>query len=399
LVALRCAVRRISDDFMVRHDQKQCDVTLTMADGTIVGFRRRKTPSFRLNGEEGMGFSSENAAKLAEAAKLPEVTHPDGSAGQDVHFATQKSPMFLVNESKGTVAKFFGSSSDAGKLMQMRNVLRERERVDKARAAQLEGATVRRAAELAALAEIDGVEAGIAAAERERVAIVELEAAAAALALLLAELERLEVAARRLAERAALLALLRDPPRLDDDAPLLAAAGGIERASAEESRWSRRVEALAPLRAPPGELPARELGELLATLVAGNSEAGRLRAVAERLHTLTAPPEAQPVAELERVVGAIDREAAACAVLTARGRVFEALTPVPVAESIEGLVGIGTELRSAGDELERKRIAVREAVAAYEACDSKLAEAKRVLGECPTCGKSLVDAHDHGGVA
>jgi ABC-type cobalamin/Fe3+-siderophores transport system ATPase subunit len=63
-VALRCAVRRIADDFMVRHDQKFCEVTLTMADGTIVGFRRRKTPTFRLNDDDGMGFSAENAAKL-----------------------------------------------------------------------------------------------------------------------------------------------------------------------------------------------------------------------------------------------------------------------------------------------------------------------------------------------
>jgi exonuclease SbcC len=398
-VALRCAVRRIADDFMVRHDQKFCEVTLTMADGTIVGFRRRKTPTFRLNDDDGMGFSAENAAKLAEAAKLPEVTHPDGTTGQDVHFGTQKAPMFLVHESKAAVARFFGSSSDAGKLMQMRSVLRERERIDKSRAADLAAITTRRDGEIAALSDIDTVESAIAAAERDRAAILELESAVAALAGLLAELDRLHLAAALAADRSAVLASLKDPPQLEDESPLVLAAETIDRSAAECRVWSKRADALALLQPPPPELPERDLASLLATLAAATTETSRLAAVTECLRPLSPPPEAHPVAELERVLADIEREAAAIANAESKLRVFASLTPPPEAQSDEALVAMGKELRAAEDALAKHRQDLHTATAAFDACDAELRAMKDLLGECPTCGQSLVGPHHHGGDA
>lgn len=398
-VALRCAVRRIADDFMVRHDQKHCEVTLTMADGTIVGFRRRKTPSFRLNNEEGMGFSAENAAKLAEAAKLPEVTHPDGTTGQDVHFGTQKAPMFLVHESKAAVARFFGSSSDAGKLMQMRSVLRERERIDKSRAADLVAITTRRDGEIATLADLDSINAALASAERDGATILELEASVASLADLLAELHRAHLAAALAADRSAILATLKDPPKLDDESPLVLAADTIDRSAAECRTWSKRVESLARLEPPPPELPERELASLVSTLAAATTETSRLAAVTECLRPLSPPPEAQPVAELERVLADIEREAAGIAHAEQKLGVFAYLTAPPEASSDTELLAIGKELRTAEDALAKQRQDLSTATAAFEACDAELRAMKELLGECPTCGQSLVAPHHHGGDA
>jgi hypothetical protein len=281
----------------------------------------------------------------------------------------------------------------------MRSVLRERERIDKSRAADLAAITTRRDGEIAALSDIDTVESAIAAAERDRAAILELESAVAALAGLLAELDRLHLAAALAADRSAVLATLKDPPQLEDESPLVLAAEAIDRSAAECRVWSKRADALALLHPPPPELPERDLASLLTTLAAATTETSRLAAVTECLRPLSPPPEAHPVAELERVLADIEREAAAIANAESKLRVFASLTPPPEAQSDEALVAMGKELRAAEDALAKHRQDLHTATAAFESCDAELRAMKDLLGECPTCGQSLVGPHHHGGDA
>lgn len=120
VAALQILCNNTSGEYMVRHGQKQCRVVVETDEGHVVEWKRNGgTVSYSLNGEPVFRLRSGIPDNLHELLRMPRVYPQDGGEPFDVHFAEQKKPVFLLNESGSRAAKFFASSSDAEALMRM----------------------------------------------------------------------------------------------------------------------------------------------------------------------------------------------------------------------------------------------------------------------------------------
>lgn len=128
--ALQTLCSNITGDFMVRHGEKECRVTIETDDGHSVTWRRlRGAVSYLIDGREvPRGVTPDD---LHQVLRLPKVVSEDGKDQFDIHFGTQKSPIFLLDESERRAAMFFASSSDAEYLMRMQKRHQEKVRLAK----------------------------------------------------------------------------------------------------------------------------------------------------------------------------------------------------------------------------------------------------------------------------
>ena len=120
VAALQILCHNENSTYVLRHEAKKCRVTVTTDDGTEVVWRRGKNggPAYEINGTTYDRLKTAGQpAELVSALKLPKVSCDRHEI--DIHFGEQKSPVFLVGDSARTAADFFASSSDAGRLMKM----------------------------------------------------------------------------------------------------------------------------------------------------------------------------------------------------------------------------------------------------------------------------------------
>lgn len=399
--AIECTLRCFRGDFMRRHNATSCSVAITMSDGTTLGFRRGKGPSaLALNGESGISYDPDGCERLSTAAKLPTIDVGGATSTIDVHFGAQKQPLFLVDAPEGVVAKFFASSSDAGKLLEMKRRLTSRQQEDQRALKRIDAQIAAREKVLTALAPVPALEVAFEQVTNLRDALVAEERAISAL---VKRIEQLAAAHRAVLAAAAAHEALADlgvPPELHDDA---AAGQMVERlgrtTKSQESLATQHRVALATL--PPPSLADESP---LATLVNGLDAAARTQHVALAEHRALAPltpPQVLPeTAPLEAALVKL----AACQSALARGRaeisVLTELREVPAEVDALPLRKLGVELKSAATEVqvqEKERDTVAEA---FKAAADAVNEAMMQLGTCPTCDRPFTSTdHLHGGAA
>ena len=126
VAALQIMCRNENSTYVMRHGERQCSVKVDTDDGHHVEWRRRNSPSYVIDGQtfdrlRGSGLPDE----LHQALRMPTVD-ASGDDDFDIHFGTQKSPIFLLAGSPATAARFFASSSDAYCLVMMQKRHREK---------------------------------------------------------------------------------------------------------------------------------------------------------------------------------------------------------------------------------------------------------------------------------
>lgn len=116
-------------DYMVRHGTSDSEVTvITDEDDELTWQKKGSGTTLIINGEKNIRLQNDRVhylAKLHQYLKLPRVSGPDKKQDFDIHFATQKDPIFLINDPPSRAALFFASSSDAGRLFEVRNKFKE----------------------------------------------------------------------------------------------------------------------------------------------------------------------------------------------------------------------------------------------------------------------------------
>ncbi len=126
VAALQILCHNENSTYVLRHGTKQCSVKVETDDGHTIEWRRKTSPSYVIDGQtfdrlKGSGLPDE----LHKALRLPKV-----EAGTDndfdVHFGTQKAPIFLLGSSASNAAKFFASSSDAIRLVEIQKRHKEK---------------------------------------------------------------------------------------------------------------------------------------------------------------------------------------------------------------------------------------------------------------------------------
>lgn len=126
IVALECLLRNEGGTgVFVRHGEKEAKVTVWTEEGDRIQWIRpaktgaRYTLNVSERGGERLG-QSQVPEWLNARLQMPDIE------GINVHLSEQKSPIFLLNEKAGVVARFFSSTSDAGLLVRMQKRLLEK---------------------------------------------------------------------------------------------------------------------------------------------------------------------------------------------------------------------------------------------------------------------------------
>ncbi len=271
VAALQILCSNENSTYVMRHGTRECSVRVQTDDGHTIEWRRKNAPSYIIDGKKfdrlrGSGLPDE----LHAALRLPKVEAGDDT-DFDVHFGTQKSPIFLLGGSASNAARFFASSSDAIRLVEMQRRHKEKFGSAQREKNRLEVESKAVNAALGVLEPVVDLEKRLAAAGDDyndvlRLANCILQAENSALALR----NHAAIVRRHSAEVGTLRKLSRPPEIVPADAMqnLLAEllSAGRERANAES-----RTRALSKLPSPPELAPIGPMQDLIEAIIAAKA--------------------------------------------------------------------------------------------------------------------------------
>lgn len=348
VAALQILCHNENSTYVMRHGAKNCSVEVETDEGHRIVWRRKTSPSYEIDGQPFDRLRGKDLPReLHDALKMPKV---DGSGNDDfdIHFGFQKSPIFLLNSSSANAARFFASSSDASRLVEMQNAHRKKHADAKKEKALLEEESRRLEAQLEVLEPVVEIDDRLAWAERTYAELIDREK-------WLAEADRhlqllrdqTFVAARAEAHFGALRPLAL-PPELHETEPLEFVIAALETEEGQRKLSQSRVDVLAELPHPPELEDAPSLEELLRDLASADVRCRRRESQVGALTPLPAPPELDDVAALDRAICDLNSSTSDFAIATERDRVLQQTNtppelpdPAPLAELVRSLTGAG----------------------------------------------------------
>ena len=428
VAALQILCANDNSTYVQRHGEKECSVRVDTDDGHVIEWHRDKSPYYLIDGKrfDRLKESGMPEEELNRLLRVPKVQ--TSSEDCDIHFAAQKSPIFLLDKSPAYAAGFFASSSDAVRLVEMQALHRKKAgdaRRDKER---LESESRRLTAELEALAPT---------VELER-RVDELEHRHEELGRLAKEIQAMAETAQGFARQGRILewhmceveALesVAAPPVLEPTQPLEEHRRHLVGAAQCEDKAKAVQQSLASLPRPPGFAVVEPLQDLLVELRAEGRSLARYQCVqkalepvqepprihetqmladhvdrlreaggnhswasrrAHEISRLTLPPELPAVVELDRLLVSahtsgrlVKRWQEAGTALTPLTPPPERLATEPLSELLAAVAVTERALSRAKDDLRRADAGLARAAAELRA----LAEESAI---CPTCGEAL----------
>jgi exonuclease SbcC len=146
--------------YMIRHGESEAIVSVETEEGHTVAWGRKDgSSSLTINDERHTRISNNHAHFLSElhkVLKLPQVKNKDEAF--DIHIANQKQPIFLLNDPPSRAATFFSVSSDAGRLVEVRDLFKTKVNKAKERKNSLERKKNQLTEELTKLAFVKEIE-------------------------------------------------------------------------------------------------------------------------------------------------------------------------------------------------------------------------------------------------
>jgi exonuclease SbcC len=289
-------------DFMVRHGERVCQVTVETDDGHTITWRRKGAAvMYVIDGREihrsGRGNLPDD---LHEHLRLPKVEASGSEERFDVHFALQKSPIFLI-DNEGRAAAFFSTSSDAERLLEVQK--RHKAKVAEARTTQrdLAAELKRLEQQLELLAPLDGVDGSLKSAEDAFDLLSSQGNEIAARSRLNHSIAEREADVSIYHGRCAALSQLAAPPELGDDERLDRACDALDRAGHQIARHRREDVLLSVLRPPPELANSSALEETIVLLDGLDQGVEAVRRRCEALDRLDEPPTLKDELPLGRV--------------------------------------------------------------------------------------------------
>lgn len=295
--ALQILSGNATGDFMVRHGERECVISVETDEGHTVEWRRKGgTVSYRINGRDIHRLQGGVPDELHGLLRLSEVQADGGPF--DIHFAEQKDPIFLLRETAGRRATFFASSSDAIKLLAMQSVHRRKIQEAKSRESGLVQRDGNLDARVQSLRSLDEIEAPLRVLETRYNELQQNFQAIEEVQELRKHLARNLVLHQEWMARTRALKPLAAPSIPTDTKSL---RGLIEARSSVEATVSLGRDlsaALGTLTTPP-ELPDLiPATDLITNLTETQSKINRNKEVSQRCQALSAPPELKNTASL-----------------------------------------------------------------------------------------------------
>ncbi len=278
-------------DFMVRHGEKECSVTVETDDGhTIRWQRNKKSTIYILDGIEVSRTGRGNLPDdLQTLLRLGKVAHPSKDEEFDVHFAQQKSPIFLIDREADTAA-FFSTASDAEKLIEMQKLHKTKVADRRRQVVETKNDLAILESRLTALSPLDDLAIHLQSLADQEKDLARLDQEIVALEEWLEQTHRQEQGVQFHHHQLAALAVLQPPPSLAETDPLARHLDHLESARREVAKSGASVTALSSLADPPTPHDTRPLHEFLHRLAAAATALDATNGRSTVLATLLPPP-------------------------------------------------------------------------------------------------------------
>lgn len=257
-------------DYMVRHGTTESEVTIvTDEDDELTWQRKGSTIALIINGEKHGRLQNDREhylEKLHKYLRLPKVSGNETKQDFDIHFATQKEPIFLINEPASRAALFFASSSDAGRLVEVREKFKDLVKTKKKEQQQVKIILEQQSKILAQLVPIDDIEEQIKFVMEAHQQFPKEKEVLRQASSLHCDLRKHLCEFKRCSSRHQTLRTLFSPPSLDDSLKIEhhrnALAGEIKNFRIQ----SNKSNALSSITPPPTLLPSQNLAKELHVL-------------------------------------------------------------------------------------------------------------------------------------
>jgi exonuclease SbcC len=311
VAALQILCHNETSTYVQRHGERECSVKVHTDDGHVVEWRRKTAPSYIIDGQVFDRLRNGLPDELAAALRLRKVD-AGGDADFDVHFGTQKSPIFLLGSSAANAARFFASSSDAIRLVTIQKRHKEKLAEAQREKIRLEARSRRVNAELGVLEPVVEVDHRLAEAERTFEELTQLRASINEAARYEAELRRQHHVVAERGAHADALAVLLSPPAMHDVGSLAQLKSAIAGHAKHVEKEEEDRRALSVLSSPPDMADVGALQELMEELAASARNVALATARHAALQAVTSPPPVTPTEEITTVIAQLkqaDREA------------------------------------------------------------------------------------------
>lgn len=391
VAAIQCVCNNASGDYMVRHGEKDCQVTIeTDDDHTITWRRNRGSVSYEVDGEQIDRTNRKVPDKVRQVLKMSTVKAESDEF--NVHFGEQKDPIFLLNGTPSQRAAFFASSSDAAKLIEMQSLHKQKVsdarkdlRDKESREAELLG-------KIEHLSPIDSLQEKLSKARVAKAEITKQQDRIQRMQTTITRLREQRSAVTALGRLATLLRQLPDSePHYHSVALLEPCVKHIRESRTRVETETLRLRALAQLPSFPDLIPCDPLERLIRDIRNASSSITRLSIQCKQL-TLPVLPRFHETARLEVLLKEYRTQAKRLDRLKREAAVMDSLALPDLSAKKEQLDQLGRtilRLNQQAAEVARLDSECRswrtQAAQAHEAFHQALED----LGQCPTCGQPM----------
>ena len=302
IAALQILCYNDNSTFVIRHGTKSCAVTVETTDGHVIKWQRKGSPSYEIDGQRfdrlGVGGTPDELHQVLRLQRVKE----HGNDEFDVHFGTQKSPIFLLDSSGAAAARFFASSSDAIRLVEMQKRHQDNVRNTKAEQNRLKKESDKVNAELAALEAVTELDQQVEALQATRDEIVEQEVQNSELTERINELVEKSHLVTRFDRQSKILDDLSTPPIIEPTQPLEDQLSELQFTQSRFRHTSDQLAALEDLQSVPVFAETQSLDVLQNDLRSYQIDIDYRSCMADVLDDLVSPPSFEPTETLTDLV-------------------------------------------------------------------------------------------------
>ncbi len=297
-------------DYMVRHGEKNgCQIIIETSEGDEIRWGRSgAAPYLEINGERHYRLSNDRdhfLTKLHALLRLPSVPGGKGRDDFNVHFATQKQPLFLIDQPPSRAAAFFASSSEAGRLVEMRSKFKDQIKEKSAQNKQRQTDKALLDQQLALLTPLDEYGPLIDLLSQSFKQLSAQERSIADQSAMVRDMHSATRDYSYFAARHAVIKEVASPPQCADDTPLSLLCNQLRTTAAHLASLKEQSAIIAPIQTPPPLKDPTELHSLIADLKRQYSSIAQYDHQQSLLSSLKLPPLLQSEEALAELVRAL----------------------------------------------------------------------------------------------
>ena len=324
-------------DYMVRHGTSESAVTVETGEGDVLTWQRKNSAmSLTINGDKDIRLQNNRdhyLEKLHKHLKLPKVSGNESKQDFDIHFANQKEPIFLINEPPSRAALFFASSSDAGRLFEVRDKYKDLVKVKRKEQQAAKVTLEQQNKILAGLAPLDDIEELMKFVQDTYKQFPKDQEILRLSTTMLQELKTYTLQYKNISSRHQVMQKLLQPPHLEDSDKLDQHRKALMRETDRFSNSTYQQKALSELTQPPELQLTKELAKQLHDLRHAEKNRLKLEKMQELLAEIKPRPEIEDTERLTILLKAMHEHSLTITKLSSQQTHFASVGSPPLIEN------------------------------------------------------------------